>query len=346
MKKALRYLGRVGWMCLKAFVLVVVVSSVLLLGGNGLLMVLPRSPEPPTPVEAGTFAALGDAPYSRLETVLFEVVLEDVAAHDLVSVIHVGDIFSEPCRDDAYRRTLGVFDAVPHPVVYTPGDNEWTDCFDGTEESEPYDRLASIRDIFFVDPSNSLGGRRMGLSHQGEDLEHEEFIENARWTHGPIVFATVHLVGTSNGTRPFPGRTDVEAQEPLRRSEAAAAWVRGTFAYAAEVQAEAVVIAFHANVYFEDTSRERRRRPFEPFLQTLEEEVARFEKPVLGIHGDFHDFIVDRPLVDRSTSESLANFTRLQVPGSPAVGWVRISVTPGEEELFHFESRVAPYWPW
>lgn len=313
----------------------------------GFLMIVPRSPDPPTPVPPGSFAfaALGDAPYSAVEFKLFDVVLEDVAANDLTSVIHVGDIFSEPCRDEAYRRTLEQFNGIPHPVIYTPGDNEWTDCFDGSEESTPFKRLASIRTILFSDPSRSLGGRTIRLRHQGDDPEHAEFPENARWVRDGVVFATLHLVGSWNGTRTFPGRTEAEEREPVRRTEAVAAWVRETFAVAEQMDATAVVLAFHAYPYFERSPDARQRSVFEPFLLTLEEEVAAFENPVLGIHGDFHEFMVDQPLVDRSTGETLENFTRMQVPGSPSVGWVHVTVTPGADDLFRFEPRIVGYWP-
>ncbi len=330
--------------------LVVGALAVLVVGGAyvGFSKIAPRSPEPPIAVREGAFAfaALGDAPYSMVEFDLFEIVRRDLAAHDLAVVVHVGDIFSEPCRDEAYRRTRDVFDDLPHPVVYTPGDNEWTDCFDGTPETDPYHRLASIREILFPDPWTSRGGRRVALESQAGDPEHGEFVEHARWTHEDVVFATVHLVGSSNGNRPFEGRTELEAEEPVRRTRAAAAWLRETFTAAEESDAVAVVLAFHAHPFFEDPPDARYRQVFEPFLRTLEEEVAAFEGPVLGIHGDFHRFIVDRPLVDRETGDTLRNFTRVQVPGSPDVGWVHVTVDPGVPDPFRVEARVIPYWPW
>ena len=69
------------------------------------------------------------------------------------------------------------------------------------------------------------------------------------------------------------------------------------------------------------------RRAYEPFAAALEEEVERFGKPVLAVHGDDHELIVDYPLVRRTTGRWLANLTRLEVPGSPDVGWVRVVVT-------------------
>jgi hypothetical protein len=76
---------------------------------------------------------------------------------------------------------------------------------------------------------------------------------------------------------------------------------------------------------------------FEPFLTTLREEAARFGRPVLIAHGDHHRYTVDRQL-------GLANLTRLEVPGSPTVGWVRVTITPRAREPFAFEPHVIPRW--
>jgi hypothetical protein len=40
----------------------------------------------------------------------------------------------------------------------------------------------------------------------------------------------------------------------------------------------------------------------------------------------------------------LDNMTRLQVPGSPDVGWVRVVVKPGPDTTFALENRVVPFW--
>jgi len=69
----------------------------------------------------------------------------------------------------------------------------------------------------------------------------------------------------------------------------------------------------------------------------LREEAARFERPVLIAHGDQHEYTVDRQL-------GLVNLTRLQVPGSPNVGWVRVTITPNAREPFTFAPHVIPRW--
>lgn len=67
-------------------------------------------------------------------------------------------------------------------------------------------------------------------------------------------------------------------------------------------------------------------------------------RPVLIAHGDDHRYIVDHPLLRSGTNRRLENVTRLEVPGSPQVGWVRVVVTPGEEKPFAFELHVLPRW--
>ena len=306
-----------------------------------------RGPENPTPNPPGTFsfAALGDAPYYAWEELKYRLVLQSLSNHDLSFVIHVGDIFWRPCTDEHYRKTLDWFNGLRHPVVYTPGDNEWTDCWEpGSGGFAPQDRLDRIRQIFFADPRHSLGANKLSLVSQADREPFQEFVEHARWEQEGIVFATVDLVGSRNGLRPFPARTDSDDAAVKRRTEAAAAWTRETFSEATAINATAVVIAFHGSPSFEERADNSNRQAWEPFLTALEEETERFKRPVLVVHGDDHTYTVDRPVIRRTTGQRLENLTRLEVPGSPRVGWVRVIVTPGADNPFAFDQHVVPWW--
>lgn len=294
-------------------------------------VILTRGLDPPAPNPVGTFsfAVMGDAPYDWFEERRFRLVLQDLDAHDLSSVISIGDIFWRPCSDAMYLRARGWFDGLRHPVFYTPGDNEWFDCWErGSGGFVPQERLARLRGIFFEPPARSLGGSRIPVVSQ------TEFVENVRWADHQLVFATVHLIGSANGWRRFPGRTAADDEAARRRTEAAVSWMRETFSAATAAGAPAVVIALQGNP-FDDESKDR--EPFQPFPVALQEAAARFGRPVLTAHGDQHRFIVDRPL-------PIGNLTRLEVPGSPDVGWVRVTVTPGAPNPFGFERRVIPAW--
>ncbi len=303
----------------------------------------------PTPNPVGTFSfgVLGDAPYNILhgEALQYRLVLRELDAHDLSVVLHVGDIFWRPCSDERYRQALDAFNRLRHAVIYTPGDNEWTDCWDeATGSFDPLERLATLRQIFYAIPTQSLGGRRVSVGNQASHEPFAEFVENVRWTHEGLVFATVHLPGSWNAREAFPGRTTAHDEASKRRTDAAVAWLRDTFADARVRSASAVVIGFHANPGFDAPVTDDYRQAYEPFLAALEEEVEQFSKPVLVAHGDGHEFTVDHPLVRRTTGGRLDNLTRLQVPGSPDIGWVRVVATPGPLTTFAFENRVVPVW--
>ena len=96
-----------------------------------------------------------------------------------------------------------------------------------------------------------------------------EFVENTRWSHEGIIFATVHLIGSMNGLDPFPGRTATDDAE------------------AKAANASAVVLGFHGNPSFEEAVDDPDRQAFEPFMLTLEEEVEAFPKPVLAVPAYF-----------------------------------------------------------
>jgi hypothetical protein len=303
-----------------------------------ILAVLTAGPPAPAlnPPGAFAFGTLGDAPYDQLEAWRYPLMLEDMNGHDLAFSVHVGDIFWRPCSEDRYERSLRWLNSLRHPLIYTPGDNEWTDCWTVQEGGyDPLDRLAVLRRIMFPQPAVSLGRRTLPLETQSANPAFGEFVEHARWSHGGVVFATIHVVGSGNASKGFPKRTRADDLEASRRLEASLVWLRESFAQARSQSATAVVVAFHADPGFDWKPEDR--GPFKPLTDAFEREAAAFGKPVLLIHGDSHHYITDTPMPS-------SQVTRLEVPGSPDVGWVRVVVMPGTTPSFAFEPRVVPFW--
>lgn len=316
-----------------------------LLTGTAAVLWTTRGPPPAssTPTGSFAFAALGDAPYNQWEAVQYRLVLGHIDAHDLAFVLHVGDVFWHPCTDAHYRTALARLDGLRHPVIFTPGDNEWTDCWEpGSGSFAPRERLAGLRRFFFADPRRSLGLRRLAVETQADDRRFGEFVEHQRWAHAGVVFATMHIVGSGNGTEAFPGRGSADDEHARHRTGAAAAWLRETVDLAMAAKAAAIVLGFHGPAGLGLPPGHAGRLAYEPFTSALEEGVARFARPVLAVHGDGHEFAVDHPL--RVPGVGRLPFTRLQVPGSPDVGWVRVMVTPGAGEPFGFQPIVVPRW--
>lgn len=297
----------------------------------------------PLPPGSFAFGVFGDGPYRAWEVGRFRRLIQDVNGADIAWLLHVGDVFWYPCSDENYRRALDAMNSIYHPVVYTPGDNEWTDCHDRIAGGyQPLERLAYLRNTFFARPDRSLGGQPMRLESQSEDSTYAEFVENARWVKGGFVFATIHMVGAEVASEPFSGRGPANDEEIAVRTAAALSWMEDTFAFAQTNQLKGVVLAMHGSPGLQ--YHPQPRAGYDEFLDRLEARTKGFDGKVLLIHGDGHTFRVDHSLRDRVTGEPLSNFTRLETFGSPDIGWVRVVVDSVAGDFVVFEPRETRRW--
>jgi hypothetical protein len=78
-----------------------------------------------------TYAVIGDTPYGSTQVANFPNDVADINADPAVALgIHLGDIKngSSRCDTSYFEQIRADFDLFQDPLVYTPGDNEWTDC--------------------------------------------------------------------------------------------------------------------------------------------------------------------------------------------------------------------------
>jgi hypothetical protein len=282
-----------------------------------------------------TFVALGDTAYNgERDYPVYRALIGAINATHSAFAIHIGDIWGVGNCHDAHYAQIGEFFALYQgAVVYTPGDNEWTDCrnavmggYDGVE------RLAKLRSTFFTKPQ-SLGGAPLPLVRESDISPYTKFVENARWEHDRVLFFTVHVVGSHNDYLPEDPAALREAEE---RTRANVAWIRDSFRVARQGDYRAVVVAMHAQMLDE---RDADGGPFGPIVAELKLAAERFGRQVLLVHGDSHTFHVDRPfLVKRGEGEPslFTNFTRLEVYGAPEIGAVVVSVDPDSPGVFGF----------
>jgi len=262
---------------------------------------------------AFSFVARGDLPYGAAEKAYapYRALIDRINQSAPAFSIHIGDIKSgsTACSDQEFANQLAHFQRFHGPVVYTPGDNDWTDCHRLDNGAyDPIERLATLRKQFFP-PGRSLGHTAMPVENQPAAMHaHAQFVENQRWVREGVVFATLHIVGSNNN---LEGRDPAAMQEFFARDAANVAWIQDTFDWAQKNAARAVVFAFQADVF--DT------------------------KSAFVVHGDSHHFRIDQPFsIDKNR---LSNVTRLIVPGASDVRAVRVLVT--SEANFQFE-LLAP----
>jgi hypothetical protein len=240
--------------------------------------------------------------------------------------------FNRSARAPAPRTLVDVLAAFEDPLVYTPGDNEWTDCHRVNNGGyDPLERLAAVRALFFADPGQALGGRPKALDHQAE------LVENVRWVESRVAFATLHVIGSNNGLAPWTGLgltapTAAQSAEVAARVAADIDWVDQTFDVAESAGLPGIVLAMQADTWDPAPASAQ-----QAVVDRIAERTAAFDGEVLLLQGDSHIFTVDDPL-------ELPNFSRIVVHGETLpFEYLRLTVDPVHGDLFSWTRvPVAP----
>ncbi len=315
------------------------------------------------------FALIGDMPYTKVAELEYQRVLAAVNKAELALVVHVGDFQNDPrgyypnpassllpCLDDNYKAIYDSFQSVRHPVILTPGDNDWTDCHLVKEPKiDPLERLAKVRAMFFPE-GRSLGQRTIPVESQAKDSRYAKFRENLRWSISGVTFVTLHTVGSNDNF----GRTPEMDAEQAERKAANIAWIRQAFASAKADNSRGLVLLTQANPGFENhwpanpKGRYFRNflgvKPLNPpqetgyddYVKALAEELEGYDRPVAFLHGDTHLHRIDKPLFSAKTNRMFENFTRVETFGNPDTHWVRVTVDPSDPQVFRFNAEIVP----
>lgn len=289
-------------------------------------------------VRAFEFAAIGDQQYGAEGEAKWPALQNSInRALNIAFTLHIGDFKSGDtlCDDATFAGRLTAFNSFEMPMIYTPGDNEWTDCH--RENNGSYDsleRLAQIRRLFFAN-NQSLGRRKITLSQQSEDARYHNYVENVMWSTGNVLFATLHVVGSSNNR----GRNAVNDFEFEERTAAKFNWLKTAFSVARDGGFGGVVLGMQANPGWQATPLRSSTlgAGFRDTMLVIEDEAIVFNRPVLVVMGDTHILRITKPILGERSGRVLENVTRLEVPGSTDVHWVRVKVDPSKRSLFAFE---------
>lgn len=264
------------------------------------------------------FAAIGDVPYTS--AVQLDRLVERINALPLRFTIHVGDIKSGStlCSDETFEAVRRQFMSFDRPLIYTPGDNEWTDCHRlNNGPYDPIERLQKLRQMFFA-TNQSLGRNPLALDVQSQAGAFRDFTENRRWYTKEISFATIHMVGSNNNLQPeLPSFSEFAL-----RNEANIAWMRSTFAEARSRGHRAIVFAMQADTFYADPRI--KESGVAEWLEAFRQEAIAWGRPVLLIQGDTHRFTTDRPLEKQAASVPYVQ--RVVVPGEQFADAVLIDV--------------------
>ena len=249
--------------------------------------------------------------------------------------------------------------------MFTPGDNDWTDCDRPSNGSfNSLERLDYERQLFFSTPTRSAStswSRRCrrrrpawaSASTRGHDGLRREPALDVQGRH------------LRDAQRPGllqqPLRHAPDPAEYTARNAADIAWLQQTFAEAKARSSVAVMIIWQADPGFdgsdvtgraearpEDARRDRRqRRRLPDFLPGSATRTIAFEKPVALVHGDSHYFRIDKPLLDASRRARELHARRdvrrqRRRTALNDVHWVKVLVDPKSRDVFAFQPQIVP----
>ncbi len=323
-----------------------------------------RNVKPAQGEQSFSFALIGDVPYDERQVKELDNVIREVNRDkDVKFVMHAGDIKGggARCDDQVYFDRFAQYQKFKRAFIYTPGDNEWTDCHrESNGQFYPIERLSFLRGVFFSNPYRSTGRHPIKVRPQSRFPAYEQYVENVLFKKKHVVFSTIHVVGSNNNLAPWSGidsNDSFQRPRPDRLAEfqdreaAALHWLNHTFDVAERRDSPGVFIMIHGNPRFDLEETEDGRAGFNRFINTLRERALEFTKPVVLVHGDFHVFFIDKPMFGvplggfRVTADGrpamLGNMTRSQTIGSPDVHWLKVTVKPHSRDVFTIQERIV-----
>jgi hypothetical protein len=321
-----------------------------------------------------TIAVFGDWPYNKLLFDNAPLLIDSVNSDPDVSlVLHVGDIHSGsmactsagvlppiPTSNPGWNQSIfAQFQKFKWPTVYTPGDNEWTDCHKAKQlkSGDPLKELTSVRSLFFSRPGWTLGLNQMQVYSQAQRFDRNfstdaQYVENVIWQDAKTVFVTVNMPGSNNDGLPWTDFENATARNAEREARTAAdiRWLQTAFSYAIFEHAAAVVIGLQADMWDPAAVNGDGLNNYTLFVQELAVQSRRFGRPVLLINGDSHVFGADHPLADPASTTGqihhalpTPNLTRITVQGStnkPAE-WLKLTIDSRTASVFSWSN--VPY---
>ena len=289
-------------------------------------------------LEKSTIAVIGDVPYGLTpadtsQSLAHPGLIAAINADpDASLVLHVGDIHSgkQYCTEAYDNSIANDWKALRKPIVYTPGDNEWSDCHKTGEGGgswntatssidyvvdsggnkvsylggDPAGNLALVRRIFFSQAGKDFTGT-MSVHSQAMEFDSgfpgdAAFVENVWFEKSGVLFVAINVPGGSNNDTDVwygaPTMSAGQSQEVASRSAANLRWLDVAFKRAASNGDIAVVVQLQADMWDLDGKTASHLTQYKQFIDSIAAKAKDFGKPVLLFNGDSHFYRSDNPL--------------------------------------------------
>ena len=253
-----------------------------------------------------SFGAFGDGPYNENEwpTVAKQVVQESNDPRTAF-LVHLGDITKGTATlpEWYYMGVAGLLKISKKPVYVVIGDNEWNDLVN-------------------PDIGWQLWRKHFEGFHRNFEGTHDTVTQAAQPGNFAFVQNNVLIIGLS-----IVGGNVHDQDEWTRRHANNLAWVNECLDFFGD-EVRAVVVCAQANPY----NKENHGDFFDPFV----ERVVAYEKPVLYLHGDGHNYEHQAPW-------RAPNLVRVQIDSIGKNPPLLVTVTLDPDEPFIFNrNRTTP----
>lgn len=245
-----------------------------------------------------TFTVIGDVPYSNGQR---SSLIEKIELHDSLSsasfVVHVGDIKSgqDPCDESVYQDVSNILKEFETPTFIILGDNEYNDCDDPDQARAYWDQyFLNLHEQWNFDQAVETPPSRT---------------ENWAWFQDDILFVGLNIVGSKVH----------DSDEWESRLSDNAVWLRSRYQQHVD-EVAAIVIFGHANMVDFGAGK------FETFTTEMINIATEFNKPMVYIQGDGHNWIDDTPWAP-------SNLRRIQIEG----GKIFMDVKVDSKQISPFE---------
>ena len=284
---------------------------------------------------------LGDMPYTNpRDFPRFERLIDEINKEKPDFSVFLGDTKSgsSPCTNEYAVKIDNYFNTFNQPLVYSIGDNEWTDCHrPAAGEYDPLERLSYLRSVDFKD-TKSFGKTKLDLTRQADVMiGYKKFVENSLWIKKKFIFVSLHIPGSNNNF----GRTPEADAEYKERNQANLAWIDYAFDIASNKKLDGVVFLYQADMFYSKELAKDDTSGFKDTIQKFTERAEAFQKPVLLVNGDSHKLIIDQPIKMTNGKHVLENLYRLQVMGEDQIQAVEIEINKKANFPFSFRPFIV-----
>jgi len=258
----------------------------------------------------------------------FRQALEDTSDKTNAFVVITGIKHAEePCGDRLYETRRDLVERVKRPVIVLPAGSDWTACRNSAGRTNAVERLNRLRELFHGE-TGSLGVKKLSMTRLSMSPRFRAYAENAHWTVGKVLYASVNLPANNNHYLAAAGRNS----EYEDRQVATRFWLNRLFTLARGDKLDAIVLFSEGDLKPlsepEGRSLLRRGSPaFDGFAATRKQVQAlarKFDGKVL---------LIDSASVGKGKKPGIEwreNLGHLSVDGEA----VEVEVQPGAKALF------------